>query len=98
MHSFCWALIDLETTGLHVTYDKITEIAVYIINEHGIKTKWQRLINPQRSIPLAIQTLTGISNDLVADAPTFAQIALELYQLLEGCVLVAHNARLAGYD
>lgn len=93
MHSFCWALIDIETTGLHVTYDKITEIAVYIINEHGIKTKWQRLINPQRSIPLAIQTLTGISNDLVVDAPAFSHIALELYQLLEGCVLVAHNAR-----
>jgi len=92
-YSFRWALVDIETTGLHVTHDAITEIAVYIITELGIVTTWHRLIKPTRSIPQAISTLTGITNEMVHDAPTFAAIAAELYDVLEDCVFVAHNAR-----
>jgi DNA polymerase-3 subunit epsilon len=92
-YSFRWALVDIETTGLHITHDAITEIAVYVITELGLVTTWHRLIKPTRSIPQAISTLTGITNEMVHDAPPFAAIAAELYEVLEGCVFVAHNAR-----
>lgn len=91
--SFRWALVDLETTGLHVTQDRITEIAVIILTQQGIKTTWHRLINPLRSIPPAISSLTGITNEMVASASSFDEVAEELLLLLHDCVLVAHNAR-----
>ncbi|MBL7527542.1 3'-5' exonuclease family protein [Legionella bononiensis] len=92
-YSFQWALVDIETTGLHVTTDGITEIAVMVITEHGIRRTWHRLIKPKRSIPDAIKALTGISNEMVQDAPYFEDIALELLDVLHECVFVAHNAR-----
>ena len=92
-YSFRWALVDIETTGLHVTQDAITEIAVHIITELGIVTTWHRLIKPTRRIPSAVSALTGITNEMVHDAPPFAAIAAELYEVLEDCVFVAHNAR-----
>lgn len=92
-YSFRWALVDIETTGLHVTQDAITEIAVSILTEQGIESTWHSLIKPTRSIPQAISALTGITNEMVLDAPTFEEIAAQLYDVLEGCVFVAHNAR-----
>ncbi|WP_419420030.1 exonuclease domain-containing protein [Legionella sp. D16C41] len=91
--SFKWALIDLETTGLHIKQDRIIEIAVIILSEQGILATWHSLINPERSIPEPITQLTGINNSLVSQAPVFQSIAEELILLLNGCVLVAHNAR-----
>ncbi|MBA2656438.1 MAG: GIY-YIG nuclease family protein [Tatlockia sp.] len=87
------AFVDIETTGLHVTQDKITEIAVMIVTEKGIEKSWSSLINPLRTIPQAITSLTGLSNASVAEAPFFHTIAEELALLLKDCVLVAHNAR-----
>lgn len=92
-YSFQWAIVDTETTGLHVTKDKITEIAVQIITEKGVLKKWHRLINAKEKIPDAINALTGISNEMVQHAPFFEDIALELFDVLQGCVFVAHNAR-----
>lgn len=91
--AYRWALVDIETTGLHVTHDAITEIAVYILTELGIVATWHRLIKPTHTIPQAICTLTGITNEMVHDAPSFTAIATELYEVLEDCVFVAHNAR-----
>jgi DNA polymerase-3 subunit epsilon len=91
--SFQWALVDIETTGLHVTTDGITEIAVIVITEQGVVRTWHRLIKPKRSIPDVIKALTGISNELVQNAPSFEDISSELFDVLEGCVFVAHNAR-----
>ncbi|GGI92167.1 3'-5' exonuclease family protein [Legionella impletisoli] len=91
--SFRWALIDLETTGTHVTQDKITEIAVIIVTEKGVESTWNTLLNPNQSISEAIVLLTGISNHMVAKAPPFAEIAEDLIMLLQDCVLVAHNVR-----
>ncbi|WP_165475104.1 3'-5' exonuclease family protein [Legionella yabuuchiae] len=91
--SFRWALVDLETTGTHITQDKITEIAVIILTEKGVESTWHRLINPNQTIPEAIVRLTGITNRLVAKAPKFADIAEELIIQLQDCVLVAHNVR-----
>ncbi|MBB5191313.1 DNA polymerase-3 subunit epsilon [Silvimonas terrae] len=85
-------LVDLETTGANATHDRITEIGLVQIDETGVRT-WSCLVNPQKSIPPFIQNLTGISNEMVADAPTFAELAPELLLKLSGRVFIAHNAR-----
>ncbi|TAL64913.1 MAG: DNA polymerase III subunit epsilon [Legionella sp.] len=90
---FRWAIVDIETTGLNVLHDRITEIAVMLLTEEGIERTWHSLINPQQPIPALITQLTGISNSMVKNAPSFAEIAEELITLLDGTVLVAHNAR-----
>lgn len=91
--TFRWAIIDLETTGLHILHDKIIEIAVIVFTEKGIEQRWHNLINPERSLPSMIISLTGISNEMLTAAPLFSDISKELMQLLDGCILVAHNAR-----
>jgi DNA polymerase-3 subunit epsilon len=89
----CYVVLDLETTGGNATRDRITEIAAVRI-ENGVETaRWSTLVNPQCSIPPFIQSLTGISNDMVEDAPEFASVARQLLELLEGAVFVAHNVR-----
>ena len=89
----CYVVLDLETTGGNATRDRITEIAAVRI-ECGIETaRWSTLVNPECSIPPFIQSLTGISNAMVEDAPVFAQVAPRLLELLDGAVLVAHNVR-----
>lgn len=93
MVSFRWALVDIETTGLHVTYDEIIEIAVTIFTHESIERKWHSLVKPRRGIPDAISALTGITNEMVKDAPSFGDIAEQLLELLHERVFVAHNAR-----
>jgi len=85
--------LDLETTGATPLRDRITEIALVRFDD-GVETlRWQTLINPQQPIPPFIQSLTGINDAMVADAPTFAEVADKLLALLEGSVLAAHNVR-----
>lgn len=93
MYPFRWALVDIETTGLHVTQDEITEIAVIILTESGVESKWHHLIKPKRAISQTISALTGITNEMLVDAPYFEDIAQELLGILNHCVFVAHNAR-----
>ncbi|MBM3368982.1 MAG: hypothetical protein FJY43_12035, partial [Betaproteobacteria bacterium] len=87
------AIVDLETTGAHSSWDRVTEIAVVEVDDGRISSEWSTLVNPGTSIPPAIQALTGITNDMVADAPAFEDLAASLYERLEGRVFVAHNAR-----
>lgn len=85
--------LDIETTGSTPSIDRITEVALIKI-EQGKKTVvWQTLVNPETFVPGQITGLTGISNDMVKNAPTFKQIAGDLYSYLEGMVLTAHNCR-----
>jgi len=86
------AFIDLETTGANPAIDRITEIGLIEVVE-GRVTRWSTLVNPERPIPEFIQRLTGIRNDMVADAPTFAEVAEELRTRLHGKLFIAHNAR-----
>lgn len=86
-------LIDLETTGANPVGDRITEIAILRIEGGEIVARWESLVNPQRSIPSMIVRLIGISDAMVADAPTFAELAPQVRALLDGAVFVAHNAR-----
>jgi DNA polymerase-3 subunit epsilon len=85
--------VDLETTGSTGTVDRITEIGIVEVNEEGEMRDWSSLVNPQTPISGFIQSLTGITDEMVADAPTFAQLADEVLARLHGRLFVAHNAR-----
>lgn len=86
-------ILDIETTGGSHLHDRITEIALVRIQNGEVVDTWQSLINPGKPIPIIITHLTGISDAMVKDAPTFAEVAPELYQYLEGVPLAAHNVR-----
>jgi DNA polymerase III subunit epsilon len=87
------AIVDVETTGAHPAWDRVTEIAVVEVEGSEVVSEWSTLVNPGASIPPAIQALTGITNAMVADAPAFEDLAADLYERLEGRIFVAHNAR-----
>ncbi len=88
-----YAIVDIETTGGLVKRDKITEIAIVLHDGQKVIDQYQTLINPERSIPAFITGLTGITNDMVADAPLFCEVAKEIVLKTEGAIFVAHNAR-----
>jgi len=85
--------LDLETTGMTPTHERITEIGLVEVANGEVVGSWSQLVNPEKSIPPFIQSLTGITNEMVADAPTFEQIAPGLFERLQGKILIAHNAR-----
>ncbi|HBP27880.1 3'-5' exonuclease family protein [Advenella sp. FME57] len=87
-----FAFVDVETTGGSASTDRLTEIAIVRYDGHSVST-WQSLINPECRIPGYIESLTGITSQMVASAPTFAQLAEHIQQLLAGHIFVAHNAR-----
>ena len=86
-------LLDCETTGGRASRDRLTEIALIEVAHGRVIDQWQTLLNPQQSIPPWITQLTGISNAMVAGAPTFDAISASLFERLQGKVIVAHNAR-----
>jgi DNA polymerase-3 subunit epsilon len=86
-----YVVVDVETTGGKQPQHRITEIgAVKMINGE-IVDKWSSLINPQRHISSFITKLTGISNDMVTDAPLFSEVADSLTRFMQNCIFVAHN-------
>jgi len=93
MFSQAIAFVDLETTGTTATRDRVTEIGIVRVADGEFLDEWSTLVNPECSIPEDIRVLTGITNEMVRDAPTFAEIRNEVAGRLEGHVLVAHNAR-----
>ena len=88
-----YAIIDIETTGGSARMEKITEIAVYLHDGISITDEFVSLVNPERNIPYFITNLTGITNEMVEDAPRFYEIAKKIIELTEGRIFVAHNAR-----
>ena len=87
------AIVDLETTGTRPATDRITEIGVLEIDRFQVASEWSTLVNPGVTLPSEIQALTGITHQMLADAPTFAELAGELHERLAGRVFIAHNAR-----
>jgi len=85
--------LDLETTGATATHDRVTEIGFVEVADGKFVGSFSQLVNPEKNIPPFIQALTGISNDMVAHAPTFAELAPALFERLAGKLLIAHNAR-----
>lgn len=88
-----YAIVDIETTGGRASRDKITEIAIVLHDGYEIIDTFETLINPETYIPYGITELTGISQEMVEDAPKFYEVAKEIVELTEGCVFVAHNVR-----
>ncbi|MBM3413897.1 MAG: 3'-5' exonuclease [Bacteroidetes bacterium] len=86
------AFIDLETTGVNPGTDRIIEIAIVKVLTDGTKTTKRKLINPGMPIPKASSEVHGITDEMVMDAPSFAQVAQELKQMLDGCDLAGYNS------
>ncbi len=87
-----YAIIDIETTGGSPKHEKITEIAIFIHDGRQIINEFVALVNPEKNIPYHITRLTGITNEMVADAPRFYEVAKKVVEITEGCIFVAHNA------
>lgn len=86
---FC--IVDIETTGGNSKRNKIIEIGACVHDGTQVVDQFHTHVNPEISIPPFITQLTGIDDAKVADAPTFEEIAEELYEFLNGHVFVAHN-------
>lgn len=104
-----YAIVDIETTGGHASANGITEIAICLHDGKKVTKRFSTLINPRREIPIYIRALTGITNEMVADAPPFEDVAADIYHLLHGKIFIAHNVNFdysfvryhlaqAGYD
>ncbi len=87
-----FVVFDIETTGLRADRDAITEIGAVKVSGGKITDKFQTFVNPERPIPKNITELTGISDDMVADAPVISDAIKSFFDFAKGCVLVAHNA------
>ncbi|MBK7713512.1 MAG: hypothetical protein IPJ37_23245 [Bacteroidales bacterium] len=88
-----YAIIDIETTGGSSRIEKITEIAIYLHDGQQITGEFTSLINPERNIPYFITNLTGITNEMVEDAPRFYEVAKQLLNLqkAEHLLLIMQN-------
>jgi len=87
------AFLDVETTGLSPRLGhRVIEVAVRRVSGGEVEQTFQRLINPCRAVSAGITRLTGISDEMVASAPQFGDIAGELHEMLRGAVIVGHNA------
>lgn len=87
-----FVVFDLETTGLNPQKDKITEIGAVKIKEGKVISRFSAFVNPGITIPSFIVKLTGITDEMVMEAPPIEQALNEFMEFIEGTVLVAHNA------
>ncbi len=86
------AFLDLETTGVNLSSDRIVEIAIVkIMPDHTRQVK-RKLLNPEMQIPTASSDIHGITNEMVKDAPTFKQAGNEIKQFLQDCDLGGYNS------
>lgn len=86
-----YAIVDIETTGGYAAANGITEVAVCIHDGERVVKYFETLINPNRAIPHFITGLTGITDEMVADAPSFDEVADVLFELLNDKIFIAHN-------
>ncbi len=87
-----YSIIDIETTGGKFNEERITEIAIFKIDDKGNTIKYHKLINPQKKIQPFVKKLTGISNEMLIDKPIFSDLAVEIDEFTKGSIFVAHNA------
>jgi DNA polymerase III epsilon subunit family exonuclease len=87
--------IDVETTGLEAGTDEIIEVAAVKFTSDTVLETFQKLVKPHHSLPLKIARLTNISDEMLADAPRFSEIAPELVRFVKSYPLVGHSV---GFD
>jgi ATP-dependent DNA helicase DinG len=85
--------IDIETTGLDANKDAILEIAAVRFNGHRVEGEWNKLINPGRPVPALITQLTGITNEMVRNAPPVRAVIQEFADFVGNDPVVGHNIR-----
>jgi len=83
---------DLETTGTNVVKDRIVEIAILKIFPNGTKQSRTWLVNPEMTIPEEVVAVHGISNEKVANEPTFREVSKEIYSLIKDSDLGGFNS------
>lgn len=88
-----YTIVDIESTGGNYKRERITEIAIYRFDGNKIVDSFVSLINPGIHIPSFISGLTGITNEMVNDAPRFDEVAERILEITEGAVFVAHNVQ-----
>ncbi|HTP80966.1 MAG TPA: exonuclease domain-containing protein [Bacteroidota bacterium] len=87
-----FVVVDVETTGMSSTEDRITEIAMMHVRDGTLVDEFSTLVNPLMTIPAFITDLTGIDNIMVQDAPTAREVVPYMAEFLGDSVFVAHNA------
>jgi DNA polymerase-3 subunit epsilon len=83
--------VDLEATGVWPGHDRIVQIAAASIFPDGSVSTWSSLVNPEQPMPPAALAIHGITDAMVASAPTFAQLAQTVGALLSECDLTGYN-------
>ena len=91
MNDQLFAVIDVETTGGGIAGNRLTEICIVLMKGAVVIDKYSTLINPEKHIPLQITALTGIDNDMVANAPKFPEVAKKIEEMTREAIFVAHN-------
>jgi len=86
-----YAIVDIETTGSYAAANGITEISIHVFDGEKVVEKFETLINPGQPIPRYIQAFTGISDEMVAGAPKFEDVAENIYSMLHDKIFIAHN-------
>jgi DNA polymerase III epsilon subunit family exonuclease len=87
-----FVVVDVEATGAKMPPNRIIELGAYRIRRGHIVDNFETLVNPEISIPRFVVTLTGITNEMVKQAPLFAEVAPRWLAFIEDAVLIAHNA------
>lgn len=83
---------DLETTGTDITKDRIVEISILKVYPNGNKESRTWLVNPERTIPVATIAFHGITDEKVANEPTFKQLAAQVYAMIKDADLAGYNS------
>jgi DNA polymerase-3 subunit epsilon len=86
-----YAIVDIETTGGYAAAHGITEIAIRVFDGNKVTGNFETLVNPNQPIPRYIQAMTGITDEMVAAAPQFGEVAETVYSLLQDKIFIAHN-------
>jgi DNA polymerase III epsilon subunit family exonuclease len=87
-----FVVVDVEATGAKTPPNRIIELGAYRIHEGRIADRFLTLVNPEIPIPRFVMALTGITNEMVKEAPLFADVAPRWLDFVSEAVLVAHNA------
>ncbi|MGJ8659803.1 3'-5' exonuclease [Cellulophaga fucicola] len=83
---------DLETTGINVAKDRVVEISILKVYPNGNKESKTWLVNPEMQIPEEVIAVHGITNEKVANEPTFAALSKEIYAMIKDCDLGGYNS------
>jgi DNA polymerase III epsilon subunit family exonuclease len=87
-----FVVVDIEATGAKMPPNRVMELGAYRIRDRKIVDSFLTLVNPEISIPRFVMALTGISNEMVKQAPLFAEVAPKWLEFVQDAVLIAHNA------